>query len=190
MSADPTSSIHSSADSGFYSASECSTPPTPSMHSRGHFRFPSSTSSLSSSPPTHDAIEPPNSSGKLPKLTEEPIEREFDYGNEDPYRCSCMSRPTRAIVAYTNKLQAMNPLAMYASALFPRRTTQSMSTLLHTTRSCAGRSGGGLSRHPRTASQENSRGDFLRFRANSRIAVRGCQGAPLHRASPQRARRQ
>jgi hypothetical protein len=91
MSAEPTSSIYSTADSGFYSASECSTPPTPSMHSRGHFRFPSSTSSLSSSPPTHDAIEPPNSSGKLPKLTEEPIEREYDYGNDDSYRCSCTS---------------------------------------------------------------------------------------------------
>ncbi|KAF1921741.1 hypothetical protein BDU57DRAFT_60849 [Ampelomyces quisqualis] len=89
MFAEPTSSIYSTADSGFYSASECSTPPTPSMHSRGHFRFPSSTSSLSSSPPTHDAIEPPNSSGKLPKLTEEPIEREYDYGNEESYRCSC-----------------------------------------------------------------------------------------------------
>jgi hypothetical protein len=90
MSAEPTSSIYSNADSGFWShSSECSTPPTPSMHLRGHFRFPSSTSSLSSSPPTHDAIEPPNSSGKLPKLTEEPIERESNYGNEDPYRCSC-----------------------------------------------------------------------------------------------------
>jgi hypothetical protein len=92
MSFEPTSSIYSTADSGFYSASECSTPPTPSKHSRGHFRFPSSTSSLSSSPPTHDAIEPPNSSGKLPKLTEEPLEREYDYGTEDPYRCSCKFR--------------------------------------------------------------------------------------------------
>jgi hypothetical protein len=85
-----TCSIYSTADSGFYSASECSTPPTPSHYARGHFRFPSSASSLSSSPPTHDtAIEPPNSSGKLPKLTEEPFEREYDYGSEDPYRCSC-----------------------------------------------------------------------------------------------------
>ncbi|KAL5120562.1 hypothetical protein ACEQ8H_001581 [Pleosporales sp. CAS-2024a] len=89
MSADPTSSIYSIADSGFYSASECSTPPTPSRQSRGHLRFPSSTSSLSSSPPTHDPVEPPNSSGKLPKLTEEPIEREFDYATDAPYRCSC-----------------------------------------------------------------------------------------------------
>ncbi|KAH7389297.1 hypothetical protein DE146DRAFT_159293 [Phaeosphaeria sp. MPI-PUGE-AT-0046c] len=89
MSAEPTSSVYSCADSGFYSASECSTPPTPSKLSRGHFRFPSSTSSLSSSPPTHDTIEPPNSSGKLPKLTEEPVEREYDYGNDETYRCSC-----------------------------------------------------------------------------------------------------
>ncbi|KAF2833831.1 hypothetical protein CC86DRAFT_15570 [Ophiobolus disseminans] len=93
MSSEPNSSVLSSADSGFYSASECSTPPTPSMHSRGHFRFSSSTSSLSSSPPTHEPIEPPNSSGKLPKLTEEPLEREYDYGNEDPYRCSCDVEP-------------------------------------------------------------------------------------------------
>ncbi|KAL7776621.1 hypothetical protein CFE70_007039 [Pyrenophora teres f. teres 0-1] len=89
MSDDPTCSIYSNADSGFYSASECSTPPTPSQYIRGHFRFPSSASSLSSSPPIHDPIEPPNSSGKLPKLTEEPLEREYDYGSEDPYRCSC-----------------------------------------------------------------------------------------------------
>lgn len=89
MSDEPTSSVYSNADSGFYSASECSTPPTPSLYSRGHFRFPSSASSLSSSPPTHDPIEPPNSSGKLPKLTEEPVEREYDYGSENPYRCSC-----------------------------------------------------------------------------------------------------
>ncbi|EAT87753.1 hypothetical protein HBI56_119330 [Parastagonospora nodorum] len=92
MSAEPTSSIYSNTDSGFWStSSECSTPPTPSKRSRGHFRFPSSTSTLSSSPPTHEAIEPPNSSGKLPKLTEEPVEREFDYGSEEPYRCSCDS---------------------------------------------------------------------------------------------------
>ncbi|KAI8934013.1 hypothetical protein NX059_008782 [Plenodomus lindquistii] len=89
MADEPTSSIYSNADSGFYSASECSTPPTPSVYSRGHLRFPSSISSLSSSPPTHDPIEPPNASGKLPKLTEEPIEREYDYGSEDPYYCSC-----------------------------------------------------------------------------------------------------
>lgn len=92
MSPEATASIYSCADSGFYSASECSTPPTPNMHSRGHFRFPSSTSSLSSSPPSHEAIEAPNSSGKLPKLTEEPVEREYDYGHDDPYRCSCKSR--------------------------------------------------------------------------------------------------
>lgn len=89
MADEPTSSVYSNADSGFYSASECSTPPTPSHYPRGHFRFPSSASSLSSSPPTHDPIEPPNSSGKLPKLTEEPVEREYEYGSEDPYRCSC-----------------------------------------------------------------------------------------------------
>ncbi|KAH9881352.1 hypothetical protein IAQ61_000076 [Plenodomus lingam] len=90
MSDEPTSSIYSNADSGFYSASECSTPPTPSMYSsRGHFRFPSSVSSLSSSPPTFEPIEQPNASGKLPKLTEEPIERDYDYDNGDPYLCSC-----------------------------------------------------------------------------------------------------
>ena len=104
MSDEPTSSIYSNADSGFYSASECSTPPTPSMYSRGHFRFPSSASSLSSSPPTYETIEPPNSSGKLPKLTEEPVEREYDYGSVDPYRCSCMLSPCCADpLAPTNK---------------------------------------------------------------------------------------
>ena len=91
MNYDPTSSVYSSADSGFYSASECSTPPTPSLASRGHLRYPSSNSSLSSSPPTHEPLEVPNAAGKLPKLTEEPIEREDDYISSDPYRCSCKS---------------------------------------------------------------------------------------------------
>ncbi|KAF1960143.1 hypothetical protein CC80DRAFT_544599 [Byssothecium circinans] len=86
MSADPASSVYSNTDSGFYSASECSTPPTPSFY-RGHLRFPSSTSSLSSSPPTHDPIEGPNSSGKLPKLTED-VEQEDDYVSISPCRSS------------------------------------------------------------------------------------------------------
>jgi hypothetical protein len=139
MSAEPTASIYSNADSGFYSASECSTPPTPSMHARGHFRFPSSTSSLSSSPPTHDAIEPPNSSGKLPKLTEEPVEREFDYGNDESYRCSCTPLPiTLVVFAHTNIRQVMSsPLATSASALFPRPMTQRMSTSPLIMRNCA-----------------------------------------------------
>lgn len=99
MSAEPTSSVYSCADSGFYSASECSTPPTPSLYARGHFRFPSSASSLSSSPPTHDIIEAPNASGKLPKLTEEPIEQEYHYGNEETHRCSCKSSLGSDVVA-------------------------------------------------------------------------------------------
>ncbi|KAF2184430.1 hypothetical protein K469DRAFT_579815 [Zopfia rhizophila CBS 207.26] len=89
VSPEPTSSVYSCADSGFYSMSECSTPPTPSFSSRGHLRYPSSTSSLSSSPPAHDPIEVPNGSGKLPKLTEEPIEREDDYVTVNHDRCSC-----------------------------------------------------------------------------------------------------
>jgi len=89
MPAESTSSVYSCADSGFYSASECSTPPTPSLYTRGHFRFPSSASSLSSSPPTHEIVDAPNASGKLPKLTEEPVEQEYHYSPEDPHRCSC-----------------------------------------------------------------------------------------------------
>lgn len=93
MTTDPTLSVYSSTDSGFYSASEASTPPTPSLYSRGHFRFPSSTSSLSSSPPTHDFIDAPNASGKLPKLTEEPIEepvgRDYDYEHHGLPGCQC-----------------------------------------------------------------------------------------------------
>ena len=89
MALESSPSTYSYADSGFYSASECSTPPTPSYTSRGHLRHPSSASSLSSSPPVYDAIEAPNSSGKLPKLTEEPIEREYDFITAIPYRCSC-----------------------------------------------------------------------------------------------------
>lgn len=98
---EPTSSVYSNADSGFYSASECSTPPTPSQPSR-HFRFPSSTSSLSSSPPTHDAIEPPSSSGKLPKLTEEPVERNYSFGDDETCRCSCKTRSAVRVFACVN----------------------------------------------------------------------------------------
>lgn len=79
MPADQTSTVYDCCDSGFYSVSECSTPPTPTFSSRGHIRYPSSNSSLSSSPPTHDHVEGPNGSGKLPKLAEEPIEREDDF---------------------------------------------------------------------------------------------------------------
>ncbi|PVH94629.1 hypothetical protein DM02DRAFT_183726 [Periconia macrospinosa] len=80
-------SIHSNTDSGFYSASECSTPPTPS-YQHGHLRFPSTASSLSSSPPSQDCIlEPTNASGKLPQLTED-VEREDDYVSVSPYRPS------------------------------------------------------------------------------------------------------
>lgn len=84
MSHDPASSLHSSTDSGFYSASECSTPPTPSFY-RGHLRFPSSTSSLSSSPPSYEPADTlgPNGSGKLPQLTED-VEREEDYVTISP----------------------------------------------------------------------------------------------------------
>lgn len=93
MAFDPANSIYSCTDSGFYSVSECSTPPTPGHSARGHFRHPSSTSSLSSSPPNYDIKnydlnEAPNASGKLPKLTEEPM-REDDYVMLD--RCSCRS---------------------------------------------------------------------------------------------------
>lgn len=93
MSHDPASSVHSSADSGFYSASECSTPPTPGFY-RGHLRFPSSTSSLSSSPPSYDLADPlgPNASGKLPQLTED-VEREEDYVTISPRHCESHRLP-------------------------------------------------------------------------------------------------
>lgn len=91
----PTSSVYSSTDSGFYSASECSTPPTPSFY-RGHLRFPSSTSSLSSSPPSYEPVDlPPNSSGKLPQLTED-VEREEDYLVMPDYQCK--SQPVATTV--------------------------------------------------------------------------------------------
>lgn len=83
------SSMYSCTDSGFYS--ECSTPPTPGQsQARGHLRYPSSTSSLSSSPPNHDSFDLPNASGKLPNLPEEPVERE-DYvmvNENERYSCT------------------------------------------------------------------------------------------------------
>jgi len=138
MSSDPASSIYSSTDSGFYSASECSTPPTPSYPSRGHFRFPSSTSSLSSSPPTHEIIEAPNSSGKLPKLTEEPIEREYDFVNEESYRCSCKSLMSSlnpvAILIYRQAMS--NTPVTQGTASFPRLMTLRTSTSAPMTLNC------------------------------------------------------
>ncbi|KAF1976006.1 hypothetical protein BU23DRAFT_58818 [Bimuria novae-zelandiae CBS 107.79] len=96
MSHDPASSVHSSTDSGFYSASECSTPPTPSFY-RGHLRFPSSTSSLSSSPPAYDPVDAtPNASGKLPQLTED-VEREEDYVTVARCQCDAESSEDPAI---------------------------------------------------------------------------------------------
>ncbi|CAI6338377.1 unnamed protein product [Periconia digitata] len=84
---EPSLSVHSNTDSGFYSASECSTPPTPSFQ-HGHLRFPSSASSLSSSPPTQECVlDAANASGKLPQLTED-VEREDDYITVSPYRPS------------------------------------------------------------------------------------------------------
>ncbi|KAF2704767.1 hypothetical protein K504DRAFT_472098 [Pleomassaria siparia CBS 279.74] len=103
MALEPAFSVYSCADSGFYSASECSTPPTPSHASRGHLRYPSSTSSLSSSPPVYDPVEAPNSSGKLPKLTEEPIEREDDFVGAIPCPCSCNADYCDPIRSHTRR---------------------------------------------------------------------------------------
>ena len=104
MPADPVASVYSCTDSGFYSvSSDCSTPLTPTFSSRGHKRYPSSNSSLSSSPPTHDFIEIPNGSGKLPKLTEEPIEPETEFvmlDAESLSPCLCMSLSTPCTCIY------------------------------------------------------------------------------------------
>ncbi|KAF2273221.1 uncharacterized protein EI97DRAFT_164580 [Westerdykella ornata] len=83
---DPSASMYSCTDSSVYSASGCSTPPTPAHSVRGHFRYPSSSSSLSSTPPNHDSFDLLNASGKLPKLTEEPVERE-DVDMLDCHSC-------------------------------------------------------------------------------------------------------
>lgn len=63
-------------------ASDCSTPLTPTFSLRGHNRWPSSSSSLASSPPAYDALEALSSSIKLPKLTEEPVERDVEYDED------------------------------------------------------------------------------------------------------------
>lgn len=66
-------SFHSSATV----SSDCSSPVTPTFSLRGHSRYPSSNSSLASTPPTHDNyMENQGSTTKLPKLTEEPQERD------------------------------------------------------------------------------------------------------------------
>jgi len=143
---EPTLSIYSTADSGFYSASECSTPPTPSLYSRGHFRFPSSVSSLSSSPPAHDALEPPNASGKLPRLTEEPIEREYDHGTQHPYRCSCKNKSCslRRRLRLLTRLQVIWSLTdTHKTVASPGPMILGTSTLPRVTLSCASQNVGG-----------------------------------------------
>lgn len=62
-------------DSAYCSySSECSTPMTPTFSLRGHTRYPSSSSSLSSTPPSSEGMD-----GKLPKLSEEPTEKDDSF---------------------------------------------------------------------------------------------------------------
>lgn len=84
------------------SSSELPSPVTPTFSARGHFRYPSSTSSIDSTYHT-SVMESPSSptfvakSGKrsLPDVQEEPQEREDDFDmiatRDDLYSCLCMS---------------------------------------------------------------------------------------------------
>lgn len=90
-------------------SSDCSTPQTPTFSVYGHNRHPSSNSSLGSSPPAHDALESMSSSVKLPKLTEEPIERDVEDEMDadvdmmdDIALCLCKSGSIRTTDFVTN----------------------------------------------------------------------------------------
>jgi hypothetical protein len=74
--------------SGSYYTSDSSAPPTPTFSLRGHSRFPSSSSSLTSlsTSPTFEHVDVCGSASKLPmpKLAEEPTENdEFNDGQND-----------------------------------------------------------------------------------------------------------
>ncbi len=92
MSPNPATSNHSFNVTHSSTGSECSTPLTPTFSLRGHSRFPSSTSSLSSSPPVFEHSDLGASATKLPQLAEEPVDQEIDaaaLGAEQLSPCLC-----------------------------------------------------------------------------------------------------
>ncbi|KAK5075885.1 hypothetical protein LTR16_008855, partial [Cryomyces antarcticus] len=76
MSFSPLSVVHS-RDSSQSGASDTSSPLTPTFSSRGHTRWPSSSSSLASTPPVYESMGPPTD--KLPDVVEDPSEREDEF---------------------------------------------------------------------------------------------------------------
>lgn len=81
------------------SASEIPSPVTPTFSTRGHLRYPSSASSIESSPSSPTFIGTKTSKRSLPDVQEEPQEREedfdiFDDENELDY-CLCKSNGWR-----------------------------------------------------------------------------------------------
>ena len=84
------------------SNSTCSTPLTPTFSAQGHARYPSSCSSLGSTPPNHDGLDMQSSASKLPELIEDPTERDEDYvmiadeTSSSPCPCKDLPRPGRA----------------------------------------------------------------------------------------------
>ena len=74
--------IHAPSQSSV--SSEIPSPVTPTFSTRGHSRFPSSSSSLASSPPMRDSIDG-FGVGKRPltEVREEPLERDEDYDMVD-----------------------------------------------------------------------------------------------------------
>lgn len=113
------------------SASELPSPVTPTFSTRGHFRYPSSTSSIDST--YHNTLcDSPSSptfntkSGKrsLPDVQEEPQrekEESFDMldDRDDLYDCLCMSIDARFPFPCTNNSQAM------VTAVYTATQTQS-----------------------------------------------------------------
>lgn len=78
------------------SASDIPSPVTPTFSTRGHLRYPSSASSIESSPSSPTFIGTKTSKRSLPDVQEEPQEREenfdmFDDENDLDY-CLCKSK--------------------------------------------------------------------------------------------------
>lgn len=78
-------------------SSGISSPTTPTLSAQGHSRFPSSSSSLASSPPMRESIDG-FGVGKRPltEVREEPLERDGDYEmvngfSHSPHDCNCKS---------------------------------------------------------------------------------------------------
>jgi len=87
-----TSSGHASHHSQSSTSSEVASPVTPTFSLRGHTRYPSSTSSLASSPQMRESMDGFGTAKRpLTDVKEEPFEREDDFEIIDSFRSDFMT---------------------------------------------------------------------------------------------------